>query len=81
MDKGEVMITDLLIRKLALASVALAIVVVGVLALQLLLGSLNVLWALPLKIATLHNACGALLLLCVIAVNFAPPRISEPQHE
>ena len=36
------MITDLLIRKLALAGVALAIVVVGVLALQLLLGSLNV---------------------------------------
>ena len=52
--------TDLLIKKLALAGVAL-----------------NVLWALPLKIATLHNACGALLLLCVITVNFAPPRISE----
>lgn len=56
---------------------ALAGLLLGVLALQLLLGSLNVLWALPLKIATLHNACGALLLLCVITVNFAPPKTSE----
>ena len=56
---------------------ALAGLLVGVLALQLILGSLNVLWALPLKIATLHNACGALLLLCVITVNFAPPKASK----
>ncbi len=45
-----------------------------ILLLQLLLGSLNVLWALPLTIATLHNACGALLLLAVVTVNFAPAK-------
>jgi len=44
----------------------------GVLALQLLLGILNVVWSLPLVVATLHNAGGALLLLLVVTVNFAP---------
>lgn len=46
----------------------------AVLAAQLLLGVLNVVWALPLVIATLHNACGALLLLIVVAANFAPEK-------
>jgi len=51
----------------------LASALAGVLALQLLLGTLNVVWALPLGVATAHNACGALLLLAVVTINFAPP--------
>ena len=50
----------------------LASLVGGVLALQLVLGSLNVVWSLPLTVATAHNAIGALLLLLMVAVNFAP---------
>ena len=50
----------------------LASLVGGVLALQLVLGSLNVVWSLPLAVATAHNAVGALLLLLMVAVNFAP---------
>ena len=41
---------------------------------ELLLGSLNVLWSLPLAVATAHNAVGALLLLMLVTVNFAPPQ-------
>ena len=52
----------------------LACLVAGILAVQVLLGVLNIVWALPLTIATAHNACGALLLLSVVAVNFAPRR-------
>ncbi len=52
----------------------LASLLLAVLALQLLLGSLNVVWSLPLAVATGHNAVGALLLLLVVAVNFAPPQ-------
>ena len=55
----------------------LSIWVGSALALQLLLGTLNVVWALPLWIATAHNAVGALLLLSLVTVNFAPLR-SEP---
>jgi cytochrome c oxidase assembly protein subunit 15 len=43
-----------------------------VLATQIGLGILNVVWALPLINATLHNVVGALLLLTVVTVNFAP---------
>ena len=39
---------------------------------QIGLGILNVVWALPLVNATLHNVVGALLLLTVVTVNFAP---------
>ena len=39
---------------------------------QLMLGILNVVWSLPLGIATAHNAFGALLLLAMVTVNFAP---------
>ena len=41
---------------------------------QIMLGILNVVWSLPLAVATLHNLCGALLLLAVVTVNFAPPK-------
>lgn len=54
----------------------LAFIVAGILALQLLLGTLNVVWSLPLPIATAHNAVGALLLLALVTVNFAPARES-----
>ena len=43
-----------------------------VLATQIGLGILNVVWALPLINATLHNVVGALLLLTIVTVNFAP---------
>ena len=45
----------------------------GILALQLTLGVLNVVWVLPLAVATAHNAFGAALLLAIVTVNFAPP--------
>ncbi len=42
----------------------------GVLALQLILGILNVVWVLPLVNATFHNLGGAALLLVLVAVNY-----------
>ncbi len=42
----------------------------GVLAVQITLGILNVVLVLPLSIATLHNAGGALVLLTLVTVNF-----------
>ena len=42
------------------------------LVIQISLGILNVVWTLPLAVATLHNAFGALLLLGLVTVNFAP---------
>jgi cytochrome c oxidase assembly protein subunit 15 len=47
-------------------------VLFAVLATQVALGILNVVWVLPLINATAHNTVGALLLLCVVTVNFAP---------
>ena len=51
---------------------ALAATMAIVLITQIGLGILNVVWALPLVNATLHNVVGALLLLTVVTVNFAP---------
>ena len=51
---------------------ALAFTMAVVLITQIGLGVLNVIWALPLINATLHNVVGALLLLTVVTVNFAP---------
>jgi len=50
----------------------LATLTFTLLAFQLMLGILNVVWSLPLGIATAHNAFGALLLLAMVTVNFAP---------
>lgn len=50
----------------------------GLLFVQLTLGVLNIVWTLPLAVATAHNAVGALLLLAVVAVNFAPR--TSPAH-
>ncbi len=43
---------------------------------QLTLGVLNVVWSLPLWVATAHNGFGALLLLALVTVNFAPAKSS-----
>ena len=51
---------------------SLAVTIGLVLAAQIGLGILNVVWALPLINATLHNVVGALLLLTIVTVNFAP---------
>ncbi|MEM7101038.1 MAG: COX15/CtaA family protein [Pseudomonadota bacterium] len=59
-------------RHLMVAGLLLAILLV-----QVTLGILNVVWSLPLAIATAHNACGALLLLALVTVNFAPPNGSN----
>ena len=42
----------------------------GILLGQILLGIANVLWLLPLPVATLHNAVGALLLLTMVTVSY-----------
>ena len=39
---------------------------------QITLGVLNVVWVLPLLNATAHNTVGALLLLVLVTINFAP---------
>ena len=54
-----------------LGSRPLAWVLGGVLALQLALGIANVVFALPLAVAVLHNAGAAALLLAVVTVNFS----------
>ena len=61
-----------LIYQLYRENKALAITTLSVLITQIGLGILNVIWALPLINATLHNVVGALLLLTVVTVNFAP---------
>ena len=57
---------------------ALALVLSGLLCAQLALGVLNVVWSLPLAVATAHNGFGALLLLAVVTVNFAPAAETAP---
>lgn len=64
------LIVGLLAWRLYRSGSALWPVVAGALALQLLLGVLNVVLVLPLSIATLHNAGGALLLLVLVTVNY-----------
>jgi cytochrome c oxidase assembly protein subunit 15 len=68
-------LVGLLVLRLWARNFVLAATLSAVLAAQLLLGVLNVVWTLPLVIATLHNACGALLLLIVIAAIFAPAKV------
>ncbi len=47
----------------------MAFVIMAVLSLQLILGLSNVVWQLPLPVAVLHNAGGALLLLTLVTLN------------
>lgn len=58
----------------------LALPVAGVLALQLALGILNVVLALPLWVATAHNAVGAVLLLVLVTVNYRAFRDRQPER-
>ncbi len=55
-------------------NVALAGTLLVLLAVQLTLGVLNIVWSLPLAVATAHNGFGALLLLALVTVNFAPEK-------
>lgn len=63
--------------KLWAHNTTLALSVLILLAIQLTLGILNVVWSLPLAVATLHNTFGALLLLGLVTVNFAPVQDME----
>ena len=56
------------IRQTAIVGYALMAALVT----QITLGILNVVWVLPLLNATAHNTVGALLLLVLVTINFAP---------
>jgi cytochrome c oxidase assembly protein subunit 15 len=58
--------------RLMKANRLLATTMLIVLTAQIVLGILNVVWVLPLFNATLHNVGGALLLITLVTVNFAP---------
>ena len=56
------------VRQVATVGYALLAALVA----QITLGILNVVWVLPLLNATAHNTVGALLLLVLVTINFAP---------
>ncbi len=56
------------VRQVAVVGYALLAALVA----QITLGVLNVVWVLPLLNATAHNTVGALLLLVLVTINFAP---------
>ena len=56
------------VRQVAIVGYAL----LAALVVQITLGILNVVWVLPLLNATAHNTVGALLLLVLVTINFAP---------
>lgn len=56
------------VRRVAIVGYALLAALVA----QITLGILNVVWVLPLLNATAHNTVGALLLLVLVTINFAP---------
>ncbi len=58
----------LLWRRAWVISKRLAIAVIAILATQVSLGVINVMYLLPLSAAVLHNAVGATLLLCMVTV-------------
>ncbi len=68
------LVVGALILRLWSRNLKLAALTGGILLVQLLLGALNVVWSLPLAVATAHNGVGALLLLAMVTVNFAPPK-------
>jgi cytochrome c oxidase assembly protein subunit 15 len=57
-----------MVRQVAIVGYAL----LAALVIQITLGILNVVWVLPLLNATAHNTVGALLLLVLVTINFAP---------
>jgi heme a synthase len=74
-----VLVTALLAWRLHRARSPLAGPLLAVLGVQVALGVLNVILALPLSIATAHNAVGALLLLVLVTVNYRAFRDGQ-QH-
>jgi len=64
------LVVGALIWRMWQARSVLALPLAGALAVQLLLGVLNIVLVLPLSIATLHNLFGAVLLLTLVAVNY-----------
>jgi len=66
------LIVGSLVVRLLSTKPVMAYLMGGILLLQISLGILNVVWVLPLLNATAHNTVGALLLLCLVTVNFAP---------
>ena len=56
------------VRQVAIVGYALLAALVA----QITLGILNVVWVLPLLNTTAHNTVGALLLLVLVTINFAP---------
>jgi len=80
---GAVLVT-LVVGALALrlwrAGSAVGAVLAAILALQLLLGVANILLLLPLWNATLHNAGGAVLLLCLVLVNYRARSHGTPRY-
>ena len=76
---GVTIIVVSLAWRLMRANRLIALTMVAVLFAQIALGILNVVWVLPLFNATLHNVGGALLLITLVTVNFAPRlRIQQP---
>jgi cytochrome c oxidase assembly protein subunit 15 len=76
---GVAVIVVSLAWRLMRANRLIALTMVAVLFAQIALGILNVVWVLPLFNATLHNVGGALLLITLVTVNFAPRlRIQQP---
>ena len=76
---GVAIIVVSLAWRLMRANRLIALTMVAVLFAQIALGILNVVWVLPLFNATLHNVGGALLLITLVTVNFAPRlRIQQP---
>jgi cytochrome c oxidase assembly protein subunit 15 len=69
---GVAVIVVSLAWRLMRANRLIASAMVVVLFAQIVLGILNVVWVLPLFNATLHNVGGALLLITLVTVNFAP---------
>lgn len=59
----------------------LAILLMCLIGLQIALGSLNVLWMLPLPIAMAHNAIAALLLLTLITLNTSLPKLQKSKFQ
>lgn len=58
-----------------------AIAILVVLIIQLSLGVSNILWFIPLPIAVAHNACGALLLILLINLNYHLYKIKMNKHQ
>jgi cytochrome c oxidase assembly protein subunit 15 len=68
------LVVGALIWRMWKARSMLALPLAGALAIQLLLGVLNIVLVLPLAVATLHNLFGAVLLLTLVAVNYRVSR-------